>query len=142
MQENEIGGLLKKINTITEKKINRELSALGITFSQYRFLRYLNSRGGKGILFRELEQHFDVSQPTVTGIVKRLSAKNLVFLEKYQEDPHFKTVNLTEKGRSLSRTLNQKKEKLDEDTLAYLNEEEIASLQEYLTKVYESLKNS
>lgn len=137
MPGNECGALIKKINTIQEHRVNQNLSEMNLTLSQWRYLDYMYSRGGSGILMKDFEEYFNVTQPTVAGIVKRLAAKDLIYLEKFQEDPHYKTANLTEKGERVYRESSKRKKSIDDVLLGPLDSEEKAEFQRLLIKVYD-----
>lgn len=134
--------LFKKIEILTEKKINAFLEKEDVTVSQDRYLRFIYRQGGKGVSFKDIEEFFEVSQPTAAGVIKRLEEKGLVFKEKAPDNPHFKTLNLTEEGFALSERLMKDKQDFDSILFSPLSEEEKKAFFESMEKIYENLKNS
>lgn len=132
---------LKKIHTSMEKIINQTLSEQDITVSQWHYLNYLYSLGGEHIHLKDLEYHFGVSQPTVAGILKRMAAKGLVYVEKADYATNSKDVTLTQSGRKICEYGLKKKKFVDELLLQPLNEEERKAFQVILEKIYESVSN-
>ena len=134
--------LFKKINTIMEKEINGYLQKEGLTLSQWRYLSYIYERGGQEIHMKDIADFFEVSQPTVSGILKRLKEKNYIFFSKADYSAHSKSVSLTESGIALCRVGLQEKGFVDDLLVHPLNSEERIEFQKLLEKIYNSIKNN
>ncbi|MGI6178029.1 MAG: MarR family winged helix-turn-helix transcriptional regulator [Eubacterium sp.] len=74
------GMLIKQISDHFQSHYNRLLNNINLTASQFRFLEYMNRNGGC-VSFKDIERHFQISQPTVSGVMKRLAEKNLIEIE-------------------------------------------------------------
>lgn len=93
------GMLIKQISDRIQSHSNKQLQKINLTASQFRYLEYLNRNNGT-VSFKDAEKHFQTSQPTVSGIMRRLSEKGLIAIE----DADFgraKKARLTEKGQKL-----------------------------------------
>lgn len=134
--------LFKKINTIMEKKINGYLQKEGLTLSQWRYLHYIYERGGQEIHMKDIADFFEVSQPTVTGILKRLRQKHYVTFSKADYSANSKSVSLTESGLALCMVGLQEKGFVDDLLIRPLNEEEQAEFQKLLEKIYDGIRES
>lgn len=134
--------LFKKINTIMEKKINGYLQKEGLTLSQWRYLHYIYERGGKEIHMKDIANFFEVSQPTVTGILKRLRQKQYITFSKADYSANSKSVSLTESGLALCRIGLKEKSFVDDLLVRPLNEEERVQFQKLLEKIYDSMKEA
>ncbi|WP_199439010.1 MarR family winged helix-turn-helix transcriptional regulator [Umezawaea beigongshangensis] len=96
------------------------------------------------ILFREdacssqdLTRALGVSSATVTGIVDRLAAQDLV---ARREDPHDRRVRLvepTEAGRALVRTLQEQGSQHMRALLARLTDDELRDLERIVNRLHE-----
>ncbi len=102
-----IGGIIKKIEILLTAKSNRYLQKFNITWSQAQILKYLamhakatNTKIGEptDVFQKDLEEFFGLSNPTVTGLLNRLEAKELVIRDTFAQDRRWKRLILTEKG--------------------------------------------
>lgn len=102
--------LLKLIGDAIETKANNQLKHYDMTLSQGRVLAYLYERRGEKIAQRELEDYFQVSHPTINGILKRLESKGYVQSEVDDLDKRVKNVYLSPDylGKSLKAAALQK----------------------------------
>ena len=128
--------LIKMINDAIETAAMREFQKHNITLSQIRHLEYIYERGGKDVLLKEIESHFNVSQPTVVGIMKRLEKKGLIYLEQDKNDQRAKTANLSPAGIKFYGQAESAKKELDNLIFKPLTEQEQNALKESLRKVY------
>lgn len=128
--------LIKMINDAIESTAMREFQKHDITLSQIRHLEYIHERGGKDVLLKEIESHFNVSQPTVVGIMKRLEKKGLIYLKQDKNDQRAKTANLSPTGIRFYAQAETAKKELDNLIFKPLTEQEQNMLKESLRKVY------
>lgn len=135
MKENECGLLITRISISMGRTLNHYLDDVGITLSQWRCIEYLYDHSGEEIYLRDLEQYFNISQPAVTGIVKRLREKQLVCLTHSQTNPHYKTISLTEQGIAVHDTCLGRKINLEEFLLGSLTTNEREELLRLLKKI-------
>jgi DNA-binding MarR family transcriptional regulator len=70
-----------------------------MTLAQFRVLNRFMRMGGAPNINR-LAQAFQVSKPTMGGVVESLRRKDLVTLEADPEDRRSKIVSITDKGRA------------------------------------------
>lgn len=97
-----IGMLLKQINDNLGKRANNELRKSGLTISQIRYLGFMYENGKERTPFKLLEKEFDVAQPTVAGIMRRLEKKGLVgTLPNEEEQPRKGCVSYAEREKDL-----------------------------------------
>ncbi|MGN1116201.1 MAG: MarR family winged helix-turn-helix transcriptional regulator [Candidatus Ornithomonoglobus sp.] len=141
MEFAEYNVLFKKIHTVIEKKINTSLQEENLTLAQWNYLYYIYSKGGENIHMKDIEHFFEVSQPTVAGILRRMREKGLIYLEKSDYSSNSKAVSLTNEGRELYKRGLKQKEYIDELMLKPLNEDERSAFADILQKIYEGIKN-
>ena len=67
-----LGFLVKQINNVFEKDLNRQLKTIGITSSQCAVLDYLFHTNEEEVNQRDVERSLNLKNPTVTGLLKRL----------------------------------------------------------------------
>ncbi len=98
-----VGFLTKSINLAIEKERNRYLGEYGLTAAQTDVLQYVSSAYQKGIELNQvdIEREFNLSNPTVTGILKRLEAKDFIVKRESKKDHRYKWICITEKAQNL-----------------------------------------
>ena len=76
---NDIGCLIKIIDKKIIKEINKNLVKFNLTATQEKVLWIIYYGQKKGDVFqKDIERELDLSNPTVTGIVKRLEEKDFL----------------------------------------------------------------
>ena len=140
MNKTECGLLIKQISDHISKSANNALRADNLTLSQLRCLEYIHGSMKDKIPLKEIEAHFHISQPTLAGIVARLTQKGLVITEASDKNPRAKTVSVTPEGKALFLKSDERREKMEDSLLAALSGEERTAFYEMLKKVYSGLK--
>lgn len=131
------GMLIKLISDHIQSQSNRLLNNVNLTASQFRYLEYLN-RGDGPVSFKNVEKHFQTSQPTVSGIMRRLSDKNLIVIEA-AEYGRAKNARLTEKGKKLIDESGIERGKEEELILSALQEDEREVFHDMLERINKKL---
>ncbi|MDF9824091.1 MarR family transcriptional repressor of mepA [Breznakia sp. PF5-3] len=136
-EERKIGLLIKQLNTIHEHKINNMLRSYGLTMSQVRVLRYLIRKEKENVLVnqRNIEDHMNISNPTLTGILNRLEAKQLIRRVASKEDARIRYIRLNDTVAGFEEELRNKFDEMDETLLVDLSEREKDTLFELLNKL-------
>ena len=93
-----IGLLIKQINNVYEKELNRMMKSLGITSSQCAVLDYLFHSNEEEITQRDIERHLSLKNPTVTGLLQGEDGKRDIFAAGGKTGTLPKYINLTEKA--------------------------------------------
>ncbi len=141
MNKTECGLLIKQISDHISKTANNELRTDNLTLSQLRCLEYIYESPKDKIPLKEIEAHFHISQPTLAGIVARLTQKGLLITEISEANARAKNASLTSKGNELFHTFDERREIMENRLLASLSEEEKIDFYNLLKKVNNGLKN-
>ena len=141
MSKTECGLLIKQISDHISKSANNALRADNLTLSQPRCMEYIHGSSKTKTPLKDIEAHFRISQPTLAGIITRLTQKGLVVTEASDVDPRAKTASLTPEGEALFLKSDQRREEMESILLAALSDEEKTEFYELLKKVYGGLKN-
>ncbi len=136
----DIGLKIKKVNDLLEKKANRSLQEMDLTFSQHHALVYLLHSPDNTARLKEMEKYFRVAQATMAGIVVRLESKGLVISGIDPEDRRIKVVTLTDKGKEACRVSKENMMETERKVLSHLEPEEAEELGRLLDVVYTVLK--
>lgn len=141
-EQNDCGLLLKKICDAVERINNANLKRYRLTDSQLRYLIFLYENQSRKIPMKKLEEQFQVAQPTVAGIVRRLEEKNLIKTAVSAADSRAKTVELSAAGLELLNRGIQQQRRIENWITDDLTQAETEQLRRLLNKVYASVGKS
>ncbi len=139
MAKKQIGLLIKQLHDTLEKQANNALRNDDITMMQIAVLLTLSQADEKSMTMKELEKHFSVAQPTMTGIVKRLIEKGFLEQLSSPEDRRIKIVKITETGLETCRLASVSMDTTEQQILRGFTEAEIDTLEQLLTKALNNL---
>lgn len=143
MKQFDVGLLIKIINEYIEKKSNQDLKPWGITVSQMRILGYVKHRQEMGIATsqKDIENHLEVSHPTVVGVLKNLKQKGIIQTQCDSEDKRIKRVYITKKEELFHQDLVKSKKDMEEKIIKDFTETEKAELIRLLLKIKQNIHN-
>ena len=99
VREHDFGLKLNILSHKLKKRLNAELSKLGITGVQSRILHYiLVHRAHDPVFQRDIENAFGLSRSTATGILQLLERDGLIRRESVSSDARLKSIVPTEKA--------------------------------------------
>ena len=142
-EKKHIGMLLKCIDKRIVNALNRELEQFDITLMQNEVLRYIYFHEEKQDVFqKQIEEFFNSTNPTITGILKRLESKELIRRETSHTDGRYKKLTLTQKGKELLlRTHELVPKNVEYKLTKRLSVEERDELERLLSLVLDGLEN-
>ena len=122
-----VGLLTKSINLAIEKERNRYLMEYGLTAVQTDVLQFITAAQNHGVEINQvdIEKEFHLSNPTVTGILKRLEAKDFIEKKESKKDRRYKWICLTDKAVSVFRRSWNNKRRIEEYLLRDIPQEQI-----------------
>ncbi len=130
-----IGVLIKCITNEYEKQLTKMLSSIGITSSQCAVLNFLLETEKESVNQKDIEEHLNLSNPTVTGLLKRLDEKGYVLIVQSEKDKRRKNVHLTEKAYDIQKRIENDRKKIDRMLLRKMRKNEVESLYLSLEKM-------
>ena len=133
-----VGVLMKKICTFLVADINKVLKEYDITKSQMDVLRYI-TRQEKEVSQRDIEEFFGITNPTVSGIVKRLEHKELIHRKNSPTDARIKYIYKTKKADELLETLKQIINEKEKQISRGLTGQEIEQLYDVLNRILKNI---
>ena len=131
------GELIKRLNSIMEKRANNSLNDDGITLSQIKLLCILEQEGS--LTLKELEKYFCVAQATISGIVVRLEKKGLIESFYLPEDKRAKHIRLTDDGIKMCEHAKCSMERNEQWLLSSIDDGEKKELHRLLQKIYDDV---
>lgn len=133
---------VKQINDAIEKYGNRYLRDKDITFSQGSLALFVQEQVEDSISLKALEEHQNLSQPTIYGLTSRLEKRGLLESFFAHEEVRMKKVRLTPLGHQRVESFQGCVDAIEEHVLHVLTEEERETLLNLLMKVNQSLRES
>lgn len=127
--------LVKRAAILAEKLAVPVLAPYDLTLSQYRVLKYLLDAEPATVRQVDVEYAFDMTNPTVTGIVTNLESAGWVTRVRNPHDARSKVICLTDKATSLHGELNDLGAQIDGRLTERLTEKEAARLAVLLDKM-------
>lgn len=139
-QTDDCGLLIKQLSDRMARQANNELREDGMTFTQMRYIEYLCEQKNNPVCFKQLEAYFDVSQPTVVGVIRRLEEKGLVAVQACKDDSNAKEAFLTKKGKTFLKLAESRRNNMEKFILSGLTSNEKNEFKRLLTKVVNQTK--
>lgn len=126
--------LIKISNLIFETYINNNLKEMNLTGSQMNVLMcvYVMNKKHMNVNQVDIQKIFNLSNPTVSGILSRLQDKNFIMRET---DGRKNRIKLTDDGIKLIKDGEKKIRMVENKILSCLSEQEYNILLEILRKI-------
>lgn len=98
-----LGYLLMSVSKKLKYNLNQALNEKAITAQQWSVIQQIQTRTvlGQAVTANELGQLLDMDKPTMSGIVKRLEQKQLLYKEQDHSDKRYYYLYLTEAGKEI-----------------------------------------
>lgn len=138
MYRKPVGILLKQITDKIKVSADASLKSRGLTLSQGRMLKYVSCYPD-GVTQKAIENHFQVSHPTIVGIITRMEKNGYLECWPDPEDKRNKMVRLTEKAWPIAMEMEKEMEKNERWLLQGLSDEQIDKLYEALYQIFKNV---
>lgn len=140
MPNKKTGFLIKQVHILQEQRLNKKFERFGLTGAQtFTLVSLFKAREkNKKLNQKDLERILDISNPTVTGILNRLEAKDLIKRVPCKHDARIKYIEVTKKAIELDKEIRKTFKESEEQLVSSLTPEEIDRLNEYLIKILRS----
>lgn len=136
-----IGRMLKVIHTAMRTEGNKRLIEKNLTSSQMDILVFIASeeREKKEINQVDIERHFSLTNPTVTGLLNRLQEKNFIKRVPSKKDARFNSIILTKYGKNFMKDCYEDCLNFEKSLVGNLDDNERRELIRLLDKVLKSI---
>lgn len=134
--------LVKFLNNAITNEVNRNLVQFNLTGAQHEVLVYIyHNEKNRDIFQKDIEKHLKLTNPTVTGIIKRLEEKNMIVRCPSSTDARYKCLHVTEEGKAtLHKCFHQGILSMESKLVSGMTEEEAVVLRQLLCKALKNLK--
>lgn len=140
MEHTSVGTLVKCITNEYEKHLSKMMSEVGLTSAQCEVLYFLYESNDEQVNQRDIEEYLNLSNPTVTGLLKRLDEKGYILIVPNSTDKRKKNVHLSERFYQLERKITMSKRKMEKDLLRGMRKSEVESLKKHLEKALRNIE--
>lgn len=125
--------------------VQKEAKRCGIEFMggpQGQVVRFLDSREENQnlVLIKDIEQELNITKSVASNLVKRMVQNDLVELEASPVDKRAKFVRLTDKSRSQMQEVKAFFERIDNQLMADIDEDELLIFEKVLNQLQENIK--
>jgi len=125
--------------------VQKEAKRCGIEFMggpQGQVMRFLDNREKNQdlVLIKDIEQELNISKSVASNLVKRMVQNGLVELEASSSDKRAKFVRLTDKSRSQMQQVKAFFERIDNQLMADIDEDELLIFEKVLGQLQENIK--
>ncbi len=135
MANAKISLLIKKSSLIFDKLSNQLLLPYDLTGSQFKILMLLYHSPAVPVRQTDIESKFSMTNPTVTGLVQKLEAKDLVKRTPHPDDKRSKVLALTDRAMGIKDELLALADSLERQMTNNLTVSECDQLASLLTKM-------
>ena len=133
--QDKIAILIKRIGLECDKLSYHILEPYNLTTTQYRILKLLLLNPPCSLRQVDVEQHFAIRNPTVTGILQNLEKKGLIERRTNPQDSRSKVICLTGKALAMEALLYQLGDQLEETLTRNLDAKDKKQLIKLLKKM-------
>ncbi len=140
MSNPKISILVKKTALIFDKLSNQLLAPYDLMGSQFKIMMILYHAPAGSVRQADIETKFSMTNPTVSGLVQKLEAKELVKRIPHPEDKRSKVLVLTERAIGMQEELLALAEDLEQKMTRKLSDDECDQLAKLLIKILKDEK--
>lgn len=127
--------LMKTISLEFDKLGNQMLMPYDLTYPQFKTMKLLFKNQPMTIRQIDIERHFSLTNPTVTGIIQNLEKKGFIERITNPEDSRSKVISITQKAKDMEEGLTRLGARMEEMSTKKLSAEEREQLLFLLKKL-------
>lgn len=124
-----------------EREKNQYVEQYNLTSSQGDILVFLGAAHfhKKEVNQRDIEEHFHLTNPTITGLLNRLEEKGFIKRYRNKTDGRQKLISLTDQSTKILKEFRIHKQSIEEKLLQGIDDEEKDIMIGYLKKLLSNL---
>lgn len=132
------GYLIRVLENCMGQAMNNALSSMDLTAAQGHIMGFITHRKNPPCA-RDIEEVFQLSHPTVSGILSRLEQKSFIEMRPDAQDRRCKRIYILEKGLQLEETMHQTIRATEEKLVENFSEEEKTQFAALLQRAIDNL---
>lgn len=135
-----VGYYIKKISNNFENSKRSNCEKYDITSQQTSILLYLFNHSDEKVNQKTLEQYYEISSATISGIITRMEAKNLIARIPNPDDKRDKLITLSVKGEETAKAIKKSILDLEAKIVKGFDDNEIKTLLSFLERMSMNIK--
>ena len=135
---NPYGYFIRVLENGTQQAMNNALASMDLTAAQGHVMGFI-THSKVPPCPKDIEGKFQLSHPTVSGILSRLEQKGFVEMRPDEQDRRCKRIYVSAKGRELDETMHQTIRATEEKMVQDFTEEEKEQFQNLLKRAIHNL---
>lgn len=132
------GHLARVLHACADQAVTAALTQMDLTAAQGHVLGYITRRKDPPCA-RDIEEAFQLSHPTVSGILSRLEQKEFIELRPDEQDRRCKRIYIRPKGWEVTEIMHQTIRSMEEKMVENFTEEEKAQFADLLRRAIGNL---
>ena len=132
------GHLARVLHACTDQTMTAALAQMELTAAQSHILCYITYRKNPPCA-RDIEEAFQLSHPTVSGILSRLEQKDFIEMRPDALDRRCKRIYIREKGLQLDEMMHQTVRSTEERMVQGFTEDEKAQFADLLRRAIDNM---
>ena len=132
------GHLARVLHACTDQTMTAALAQMELTAAQSHILCYITYRKNPPCA-RDIEEAFQLSHPTVSGILSRLEQKDFIEMRPDALDRRCKRIYIREKGLQLDEMMHQTVRSTEERMVQGFTEDEKAQFANLLRRAIDNM---
>lgn len=133
------GHYLRILHYCVDHALTNALSSVELTAAQGKVMGFV-THADQPPRVRDIEEAFDLSHPTVLGILDRLEKKGFVEFRSDPQDKRCKRIYVLPKGKELEETMHRTIVETEEKLIRGFSQEEQALFGDYLRRAIQNVK--
>lgn len=139
VENNHIGSRIRILSNNIRLAVDRKLNSLGLTGQQSFVLRYLSMHDGEVVYPKDIEKRFNLTHPTVSGLLQRLEAKGFVTCIPDPDDRRYKRVAITPSAREIQAEICRHIQSIEQTMIAGMRDDEVETFIRLLDMAAENI---
>ncbi len=135
-----VGYYIKKISNNFENSKRTNCVKYDITSQQTSILLYLFNHLDEKVNQKTLEHYYEISSATISGIITRMEAKNLIVRIPNPDDKRDKLITLSVKGEETAKAIKKSILDLEAKIVKGFDDNEIKTLLSFLERMSMNIK--
>lgn len=132
------GYMVRVLHCLTSQAVNNALADMDLTSAQGHILGYL-VHCGQAPCPKDVEEEFQLSHPTVSGLLSRMEKKGFIALNPDPDDRRCKRIVLTQKGWELDEIIRNAIRETEERIIQGFTEGEAAQFADFLARAAQNM---
>lgn len=137
-----LGPRLKHMNQLIKSNMDKTFTSLDLTAIQSFILHYMSTCEEAAVYPKDIEKRFNLTHPTVSGILQRMEAKGFIACTPDAADRRCKRLSVTEKARQCQREVCSAICKIESAMLDGFSEEEQSLYLSFIARTIRNLEKN